>query len=378
MVRQAHTSDRKHLRSSRSRIEIESLELRQLFSGALTGSFASAIPANLRPGATNHVNIRLTNTSGGTEVGMITVSLFVSPTPDAGEDAVFVGTASRAVRMRAGKSVNIPFRFASPTALPDGTDYLVAKVDGPASPDGTPNESIVVASQSVAVMQPVVNLSGQVEAPFAPLHARLFGASPGRVQVLITNSGNVPARGPVQVTVYASTDGTLDASDMVVGTATFRAAVVRPGAYRPFPVSIHVPAGTAVGSYTLFASINSAQTINATIATGARPLVVTNPPVVVDRRGHHGDGSVDGSDFAVVTGIDAGSYFYDTGDNGAPVDTSGNDTAAPPPDTGDSTPTTTAPTTAPTDSGGSTDTSEGNGSDFSGDSGNDSGGGIDF
>jgi hypothetical protein len=373
MVRQAQTSDRKHLRSSPSRIEIELLEARQLFSGALTGSFAGAIPAILRPGATNHVNVRLTNTSGGADAGAVTVSLYVSPTPDAGGDAVIVGTVSRAVRMRTGKSVNVPFRFASPT-LPNGTDYLVAKIDGPASSDGSPNESIVVAPQSVAVMRPVVNLSGQVEAPFTPLYARPFGASRGRVQVLITNSGNVPARGPMQVTVYASTDGTLDASDTVIGVATFRAAVVRPGAFRPFAVPIHVPAPAAVGSYTLFASINSAQTISATVATGARPLVVTNPPVVIDRRGHHGDGSDDGSDLAVVTGIDAGSYFYDTGDDsGAPVDTSGNDTSAPPPDTGDSN-----PTTAPTDSGGSTDTSGDNGSDFSGDSGDDSGGGIDF
>lgn len=376
MVCPRQASDRKHGRSNHSNALIEPLEARQLFSGALTGSFAGAIPATLVPGATNHVNVRLTNTSGSREAGTVTVSLYISPTPDVGSDAVVIGTASRAVGMRAGQSANFPFRFASPSAVPDGNDYLIAKVDGPASSDGSPSESIVIAPQTVAVVPSVVTLTGQVEAPMTPIYASQFAPSLGRAQVLVTNTGNVPARGPMQITLYASTSGALDASPTTVGVATFQAAVIRPGAYHPFPVAIRVPAGTAVGSYTLFASIRSAQTVNAVIATGARPLAVTNPPVIIDRRTHHhGDGSDNGADIGVVVGVDAGTYFYDTG-----YDTSSTDTSEPAPDTSGSD-TTTAPTTEPTDSGGSTDTSgstDSSGSDFGGDSGSDSGGGTDF
>lgn len=210
----------RHRRTSNGPIVLsEPLEARQLFSGSLAGSFAGAIPPALLPGATNHVNIRLTNTPRSTESGSVTITLFVSPTPDLGSDAAIVGTASRAVRMRAGQSTTFPFRFAPPSTLPNGTDYLVAKVDGPAASDGSPSESIVVAPRTVAVVQPMMGLTGQVEAPMAPLYARQFGPSRGRAQVLVTNTGNAPAHGPVQITLYASTNGTLDASGSDTTTA---------------------------------------------------------------------------------------------------------------------------------------------------------------
>jgi hypothetical protein len=391
MARPRETSDRTHRTSNRATAVSEALEPRRLFNGALSGSFTGAMPAALLPAATNHVKMRLTNTSGGAQAGAVTVSLSVSTTPDLTTDAVIVGIALRVVRMRAGQSIILPFRFASPSSVPDGNDYLVAKIDGPASSAGAPNESVIVAPQSVAVVRPVVNLMAQVSAPFAPLHATQFAGSSGRAQVLISNIGNAPARGPMQITVYASTDGTLDASDPAVGVAAFRSAVIRPGTFHPFPIGLHVAPGTAIGSYTLFASIHSAQTINPAgaanmiIATGARPLMVTVPPVVIDNRSHHHD-DAGGGGIGALLGLNAGSYFYGgTYDDGT-TDSSGYDDSSTAADTGDSG-ATTAPTTAPIDSGGSTDDSGGddNGSDFGGNDfggsdfgSGDSGGGIDF
>jgi hypothetical protein len=369
--------------------QIETLENRRLLSAALIGSFTGAIPATLPPGGINHLTVRVTSPAGQVEVGKATVSVYLSDTQTLGDDAVLLGTATRNLHLRGGQSTAFPFRFASPSSLPDETGYLLARIDGPTNADGSANETIALAPQAVSVVQPFVDLVGQIAQQ--PSTVFVSSATPGIAvaRVKVFNSGNVTAHGALQITMYASTDSTLDSGDTVISIANFGGAPIRPGASRTFPVQLSLPAGTAVGSYTLLASINSSHTIaeintGNNIAVGQHPFAVAAAPILVDLRDHHHQDNNNDNNQSVVL-IDDGS-----GDGQSVyVDNSDSQDSAPAPSDGGDASTQPASQPAPGDQGGSTDSggsapsssdtgSSDTGSDFSDPSPVDPNAGSDF
>jgi hypothetical protein len=361
--------------------QIETLEDRRLFSADLIGSFAGAIPATLPPGGANHVTVRVTNPTGQTEAARATVTLYLSDAPSLGDDALLLGTATRKIHLRGGQSTAFPFRFASPTSLPDETGYLLARIDGPTNADGSANETIALAPRAVSVVQPFVDLVGQIAQQ--PSTVFVSSASPGIAvaRVKVFNSGNVTAHGALQITMYSSADSTLDSGDTVISVANFAGAAIRPGASRTFPVQLSLPAGTAVGSYTLLASINSSHTIaeintDNNLAVGQHPFAVAAAPILVDLRDHHHQDNNDDNNQSVLL-IDDGStdveYVY--------VDDSGSQDSAPAPSDGGDASTQPASQPVSNDQGGSTDsggsTNSGDSSPGSSDSGS-SDNGSDF
>ena len=386
----AHQTNRnRRLDGSNLPSSIEALESRRLLSADLVGSFAGAVPAALSPGGVNHVTLRVTNPPGQNTTGPVTVSLYLSQTMSLGNDAILLGTATRQVHLRGGQSAPFPFRFPSPSAVTSGEDYLLAQIDGPSRSDGAASETFVVSPRAVAVFQPVVDLSGQIAALPMTLFVNSSYPTYAQARIQVFNTGNVPARGPLQITMYASTDGAIDSTATVLGVTTFPAVNIRAGGSHMFAVPLTVPAGMPVGSYTALASINSSNTIVESntandIAVGQHPLTLANAPVLIDLRHHHhfdnGGGNVDYSQVDVV--IDTGDGYSDSGTDISTTD------SAPPPDTGNSD-ATTQPATGNDGSGGS----DSGGSDFGGDtsggnspggdsggssSGDSSGGGSDF
>jgi hypothetical protein len=241
----------------------------------------------------------------------------------------------------------------------------------------------------VAVFQPVVDLSGQIAALPMTLFVNSSYPTYAQARVQVFNTGNAPARGPLQITMYASTDGAIDSTATVLGVVTFPAVNIRAGGSHMFVVPLTVPAGMPVGSYTVLASINSSNTIVESdtannVAVGQHPLTLANAPILIDLRHHHqGDNTGSNVDYSEIdVGIDTGGEYVDPG-----IDSSTTD-SAPPPDTGNSD-ATTQPATGSDNSGGS----DSGGSDFGGDasggtspggdsggssSGDSSGGGSDF
>lgn len=337
------------------RPQIETLENRRLLSADLIESFAGAIPATLPPGGINHLNVKVTNPGGQIEAGRATVSIYLSNTQTLGNDALLLGTATRKIHLRGGQSTAFPVRFASPTSLPDETGYLLARIDGPTNPDGSANETIALAPQAVSVVQPFVDLVGQIAQQ--PSTVFVSSASPGiaAARVKVFNSGNVTAHGPLQITMYSSADSMLDSGDTVISVANFAGIAIRPGASRTFPVRLSLPAGTAVGSYTLLAAINSAHTIaeinsGNNIAVGQHPFVVAAAPILVDLRDHHHQDNNNDNNQSVIL-IDDGSEDVQS----VYVDNSDSQDSAPAPSDGSDASTQPASQPAPSDQGGPTD-----------------------
>lgn len=362
-------------RNAQSLPQIESLENRRLLSADLIGSFAGALPATLPPGGANHATVRVTNPSGQIESGKTTVSLYLSDAPMLDGGALILGTATRNVHLGGGQSAAFPFRFASPSALPDESGYLVARIDGPAATDGSVDETTAVAPQTVAVVQPFVDLVGQIAQEPSTVFVSSSCPAGAVAKVRVFNAGNVAARGPLQITMYASTSGTLDSSATVISVATFPDAAIHSGGSRQFAVHLSLPAGTPVGGYTLLASINSSHSIAESntannLAVGQHPFAVAAAPTLIDLRDHHHQDD-NNNDQSVIL-IDDGSDNVDLGY----VDNSGSDNSAPAPaDTGGDTP---APATAPSDPATSPDPGTPSDPASPADSGSSSDGGSDF
>lgn len=257
----------------------------------MTGAFLGSLPSELLAGKLNNrVTVRVSNTSGAREAGEVSVGLYVSTTPDLQGDAVLVGTASRSLRMRPGQAANFPFHFASPSALPDGSEYLVAKIDGPDALGVAGSESIVVAPQPVAVVHPFIDLTGQATGPSSPITETGIRAARASMRVSVTNIGSSPASGPMQLAADMSLKTTFDGSAEGIGSVTFPAVTIKPGATRTFVVPLTIPAGTPGGTYTLFANINPARRIAESdygndIVTANGPLVIFSPTTTLGAGG---------------------------------------------------------------------------------------------
>jgi hypothetical protein len=351
----------------------EALEGRRLYSATLSGSIAGSLPQSLLPDTVDHVTLRLTNTGDAVVAGRTTVSLYASTDQTVNAGAELLGMITRPVLLRPQKSTALGVRFSPPANLTVGDYFLVAKVDALAKSNGSLSETVIASRKAVSVPQPFVDLTGKITSqPTCPLIVVASGTPTGSASVLVMNKGNVPARGPLDITLYASTDNMLDSAATQIAAAHFNNVNIRAGGSRTFPVRLTLPGNMPVGSYTLFASINSANTIAESnlannIVAARKPLVLINPPTGIDHRDHHHQeqNNSDGSDFVEVdvTTIDDSSDSYDTGD--VP------DTSSPPPDVA-------PPATAPTDSGDAGNSIDSSGSDFGGDFSGDTGGGADF
>jgi hypothetical protein len=76
----------------------------------------------------------------------------------------------------------------------------------------------------------------------------------GQVFVSVANGASVTYKGTVSVVVYATADGTLDASDRALGRVA-KAVTLKPNAKTPLKVAVRLPADIAPGQYRLMAEI---------------------------------------------------------------------------------------------------------------------------
>ena len=366
---------------------LEALESRRLYSAAWSASFRGSIPNALAPGATGHVIVAARETGIAPASDSINAVLYASPELTLGADATPLAQSSRSVG-RGTRALAFNFHFSDPATLPDGNYYLIATV---ASASDMTNPGAAVSAHPVSLVQPVIDVAGSIVAqPIYPVLMVGRRAGMGTARVALSNAGNVPTRGAINVTLYASSDGMIDASSQVIGTG--RALRVAAGKSKVVTVGLSVPYSVAAGSYTLLAQVNPPRGVarKSAVAVAPNPLVVTNTlPVFMVVRHHHdcyyGEDNGELIDYggdAAAAGLASGLGALDTTDQ-AP-----SDFAAAVPSTGPTTDPTTDPATDPgagtdfggsnsADSGGSApiDASAGGSVDSSGGSSSDFGGG---
>jgi hypothetical protein len=317
---------------------VEPLEDRRLLSADLTPSFSGAVPAVLTAGAPAKVAVRVANVGDVRASGAAQVTLYASADGmlDAGDTPV--GDAVRALKLKPGKSTAVKVALQAPGNLPAGDYTLLACVETGSSAIQDANAANDMTTAALLVRQPVVDLSGRfVALPDAPLEA-FQGGRTDSTTVEVANIGNSPLRQAFDVTVYLSTDTTLDGADVVLGNAGVRrTTTIKPGASKDVKVTLQLPStGTPAGRYTLIAKVDrrddvaeSDETNNVVASPGQVP-VVDQPPPPIDGDGHgnhhHGYYWTDGPIIDTYYYYDDGEWVYtdevievppgDTGGNG--------------------------------------------------------------
>lgn len=96
---------------------------------------------------------------------------------------------------------------------------------------------------------------------FSTVPATVTAGTNIQVSIDVTNSGQAGVSGSIDVGFYLSTDDTLDAGDMRIGTSTIQSGIPV-GQTVQLPTSVTVPDSVAGGVYRLIAKVDDANVIN--------------------------------------------------------------------------------------------------------------------
>ncbi|MBH8568409.1 T9SS type A sorting domain-containing protein [Microvirga sp. STS02] len=210
------------------------------------------------------------------------------------------------------------YRTASAT-VPVGTAagyYYVLFVADPANAVTETNETNNVASTSIQVIAPTIDLS--VTYPYVTPTSVAAGASVS-ASCYLNNLGNSAAT-PANINFYLSTDNVFSANDVLVGSQPN--STLYGGGYLSIYSTITVPATTASGTYyVLFVAdpTNAVAETNENNNVASTTLVVTAPGIDLQMS------QVYASPYTVGTGatLSLTSYIYNTGSLSSPSSTIG-------------------------------------------------------
>ena len=213
-------------------------------SGTLIG-----VPSAVLGSSSGKLTLRITDTGTPKFSGPIAITLVASTDATfSSDDAQMTTLMLPRVNLKQGASKNVNLKFKYPSNLADGSYYLIADVD--ATSTNTAADSVV--SAPVQIKGPTVDLS----AAFAPSSVSIKAGKTTNAFVSVGNLGNVMAAGTVTITLYSSTDQTLDASDTVITTIPGVKIRIKSGQSKKLHIHFVAPANLAAGSYNLIASIN--------------------------------------------------------------------------------------------------------------------------
>jgi hypothetical protein len=96
----------------------------------------------------------------------------------------------------------------------------------------------------------------------------------GSVRVMLNNTSDARYTGPVQIDLFASTDGTLSSDDTLIGTVTLNRVSLASGASRTVKVNYTLPADMSGGNYSLIASAAASADANTADAIVTTPTAI--------------------------------------------------------------------------------------------------------
>ncbi|HTK75952.1 MAG TPA: PQQ-dependent sugar dehydrogenase [Gemmataceae bacterium] len=220
----------------------------------LVPTITTPLPSLVLGKERGHVIVRVNNVGNESADRPVAIGLFLSSdgTLDAADPQLVSVTKTLHVKPGAARSFKIKFTYP---VVNDGSYQVLAQADvanAIAESDETNN---VAASDTAAnVRKPVVDFSGTFQAPVPNAETR---GGKGSVVLSVLNAGNIPARGPLQISLYASTDST-GAAGIVPLTTVTRPTGIKPGARRNIKLKFTTPQDLVPGTYFFSAAIDSA------------------------------------------------------------------------------------------------------------------------
>lgn len=218
----------------------------------LTGSFQSALPATAVGNAAGAVTLRVSNIGDAKATGRIDIALFASPTTTISSGDTPFATIPADLHLRPQQSTDIKLKFNYPSSLPAGSYFILASVDsGNVIAESNEANNVAVSLSRVTIAPPAVSLDGSLIVP-----SSLKTSQSAAVALLLYNTGNIAATGPVKLTWYASNDQTLDSGDTPLKTTTVHINIL-PLHHEKLQLRFTVPARAAAGNKYLLASLDA-------------------------------------------------------------------------------------------------------------------------
>jgi glucose/arabinose dehydrogenase len=228
----------------------------------LTVAVAGPLPAAAIKGSVAKTKVRVTNAGQTPLAGGVSLGLFLSPDTYLDPEDVLVGTLPKNLKLRPGASKVIALPVTFPASIVDGSYHLLAFADSGKSV-AEPNETNNVGASvtPVTLAAPFRDLSvsiGQMAVMPAPTRR-------GTATLLVRNTGNVAAAGPVGLVLRASSDAAADDSDSLLLQST-KAIKIKAGGSKLIKLRF-VPRTLASGTYYVTATVVTAGAIPETDQT---------------------------------------------------------------------------------------------------------------
>ena len=247
----------------------------------LVVSAASATPAALLPGGTLAIASTVKNQAATTTTSFA-VSFALVPVGDPSGASDIPLAADRTV---AGLATSRTSAATTSAVVPPGTargPYRVrVRVDsGGAVAEANETNNTFLTSAAVTVARPDLVVP-TVTAPGAVKTGTAFAVSHS-----VKNSSPLPAPGPFTVSLFLSTDTTVDGGDIPLGTRTI--AALAANGTSTASTSVTIPDGTATGVYRILVQADSGQVVEEdddTNNTGVSGPLVLGPDLVVTAAG---------------------------------------------------------------------------------------------
>jgi subtilase family serine protease len=203
------------------------------------------------------VRLQLTNSGDAPIQSPVGIQLVASSdtTLDAGDAPVT--NVTRPVRLQPGRSRFLVVPFAYPTVA-DGQYFILANLDSANGiAEGNEGNNVAASAAPVLIAEPFVDLVATVGAP--PRGSFTIGRRTS-VPITVTNNGNVPASGLLQIDVFASADAARGTDDSPLASLTRRVRI-RNARSRIIRVGFIFPAELLAGSYFVTTTIDAPNAI---------------------------------------------------------------------------------------------------------------------
>lgn len=224
----------------------------QLPAGQLAGTFLNSPRVDVIGGDSGVLRLRITNTGSTDFNGPVSITLYASSSQTLTSDATSLTTITLpTLKLKAGAQKTVRLKFDYPTDISSGTDYVIASIEE----TGTNTAPANVATPSAAnVTAAGVDLATTFNT------TKPIKMHPGHNQsavITVKNLGNVTATGTLDLSLYASTDGAIDAASEFLNSIPTRTIHIRPGQSITFRVKFVAPTDLSAGTYQLAASTTS-------------------------------------------------------------------------------------------------------------------------
>lgn len=228
-------------------------------------------------GSAGVVRLRITNTGDSRFTGPVSITLYAAnndstdSTSLASDAAATTATFSN-ITLGANRSQVVSLKFHYPSSLADGSYFLISSLDEMGLDTA---DSVTTAPSTLRIDAPTVDLAATFAAS-QPVRVRQDKNN--SVVIVLRNTGNVTATGTVNLSLYASSNATLDAAtDVLLTGLSGRSIHLKPGQSTRIRLTFQAPSGVTFGNDYLIASTTSAtQPADTNAANDIAVIATTN------------------------------------------------------------------------------------------------------